>query len=52
MLMIIRKRKWTALQLEIAVKKSTSYRQVLKKLGLRMAGGNYEQIKNIYKSIN
>jgi len=44
-MIIIRKRKWTKLQLENAVKNSTSYRQVLKKIGLRMAGGNYEQIK-------
>jgi len=49
MSMIIRKRKWTELQLENAVKISTSHRQVLKKLELRMAGGNYEQIKKYIK---
>ena len=32
-----------------AVKISTSHRQVLKKLGLRTAGGNYEQIKKYIK---
>ena len=40
-----RKRTWTIGQLEQAVKKSTSYRQVLIKLNLREAGGNYDQIK-------
>ncbi len=36
---------WTELQLREAVKSSTSIRQVLIKLGLREAGGNYAQIK-------
>lgn len=40
-----RKRKWTDKQLEDAVKNSLSYRTVLKKLGLRPAGGNYQQLK-------
>jgi hypothetical protein len=43
--MISRKRKWTQQQLIEAVKKSTSVRQVIKKIGLIEAGGNYEQIK-------
>lgn len=38
-------RKWTVLQLKNAVKRSRSYRQVLQHIGLREAGGNYEQIK-------
>lgn len=38
-------RKWNKEQLVLAVASSTSYRQVLNKLGLRPAGGNYTQIK-------
>ena len=41
----MRRRSWTISQLKIAVKKSVSFRQVLKLLNLRQAGGNYEQIK-------
>ncbi len=41
----MRKRSWQIKQLELAVKNSYSYRQVLAKLKLREAGGNYEQIK-------
>jgi hypothetical protein len=36
--------KWNNEQLSEAVKTSTSYRQVLKKLGLTGAGGNYDNI--------
>ena len=43
--MRIRKRKWTRTQLEEAVKTCGSVRQVLAKLGLKEAGGNYYQIK-------
>jgi hypothetical protein len=42
---LTRKRTWTAEQLVEAVKNSGSVRQVLSKLGLREAGGNYTQIK-------
>lgn len=42
-------RKWNEFQLKTAVKNSTSYRQVLAKLGLREAGGNYAQIKKYIK---
>ena len=42
---MIRKRSWTEKQLLEATKSSFSYRQVLGKLGLREAGGNYAQIK-------
>lgn len=42
-----KKKSWTNKQLKIAVKTSFSYRQVLIKLGLRPAGGNYEQIKRV-----
>jgi len=38
-------RSWTEKQLRTAVKNSTSFRQVLKKLGLKSAGGNYDQLK-------
>jgi 5-methylcytosine-specific restriction endonuclease McrA len=40
-----RKRTWSENQLREAVKNSTSIRQVLNKLKLREAGGNYSQIK-------
>jgi hypothetical protein len=39
------KKKWNREQLVDAVKNSTSIRQVLGKLGLVEAGGNYEQVK-------
>lgn len=42
---IDRKKKWSKEQLIIAVRSSTSIRQVLGKLGLVEAGGNYAQIK-------
>ena len=45
----MRKRLWSIDQLKNAVKDSFSYRQVLKKLGLREAGGNYEQVKKYIK---
>lgn len=41
----MRPKKWTVDQLRIAVKDSRSIRQVLQKLDLKEAGGNYEQIK-------
>lgn len=46
-----RKRLWTEEQLRQAVGSSFSYRQILKKLGLREAGGNYEQIKLYIKEL-
>ena len=45
----MKKRSWAVDQLKDAVKNSFSYRQVLSKLGLREAGGNYEQIKKYIK---
>lgn len=45
----MRKRSWSKKQLENAVKTSKSHRQVLAKLNLREAGGNYEQIKKYIK---
>ncbi len=41
----MRKRKWTLENLQQAVKESTGFRGVLRKLGLVPAGGNYAQIK-------
>lgn len=38
-------RKYTAEQLEAAIQSSTSYRQVLQKLNVAAAGGNYEVLK-------
>ncbi len=48
----MRKKSWTNNQLEGAVCKSTSYRQVIKRLSLRPTGGNYEQIKKYIKENN
>lgn len=45
----MRKRSWTVQQLKQAVITSTSYRQVLKRLGLRESGGNYDQVKKYIK---
>lgn len=41
----IRKKKWNEEHLTVAVKKSTSLREVIFRLGLVPAGGNYEQVK-------
>ncbi len=41
----MKKRTWSERQLRAAAASSTSYRQVLAKLGLREAGGNYAQLK-------
>ena len=43
------KKKWTVEQLKKATKESRSLRQILAKLGLVEAGGNYEQIKKYLK---
>lgn len=40
----MRKRSWTQSQLEEAIKTSFSLRQVLYKIGLKPAGGNYRQL--------
>jgi hypothetical protein len=45
----MKKRSWTEKQLKQAVKKSKSIRQILRELNLRMAGGNYAQIKKYLK---
>lgn len=41
----MRKRTWTLEKLQDAVRDSFSYRKVLERLGLRPAGGNYDQLK-------
>ena len=48
----MRKRSWTIEQLKEAVASSTSYRQVIAKLGLVEAGGNYDQAKKYIKEEN
>jgi hypothetical protein len=50
--LMTRKRSWTIDQLKKAVLESPSYRQVLSKLGLREAGGNYDQLKKYVKELN
>ncbi|MBI4095070.1 MAG: HNH endonuclease [Candidatus Liptonbacteria bacterium] len=49
MIRLMRKRSWTETQLKKAVENSFSFRQVLAKLNLREAGGNYEQVKKYIK---
>ncbi len=46
-----RKRSWTEAQLRLAVKTSRSYAQVLHKLNLFAAGGNYDQIKKYVREL-
>lgn len=41
----MRRRSWSSEDLEAAVRESTTIRQVLTRLNLRPAGGNYSQIK-------
>lgn len=47
-----RKRTWSEKQLKDAVKKSYSYRNTIKMLGLRPTGGNYNQVKKYIKEYN
>ena len=44
-----KKRRWSEDQLKIAVKQSRSIRNVIKLLGLRPTGGNYDQVKKYIK---
>ena len=48
----MKQRSWTINQLEKAVENSTSFRQVLSKIGLRTAGGNYVQVKKYISENN
>lgn len=45
----MRRRRWTSEQLVVAVRDSSSLRQVIARLGLIEAGGNYEQVKRYIK---
>ncbi|MEK7139313.1 MAG: HNH endonuclease signature motif containing protein [Patescibacteria group bacterium] len=45
----MRKRTWTDEKLKNAVALSKSIRQTIAKLGLRDAGGNYEQVKRVIR---
>ena len=47
----VRQKKWTELQLRIATQSSTSIRQILSKLGLKQAGGNYRQIQKYLEKL-
>ena len=47
-----KKRTWTTQQLLDAVKNSKSKRQVLAKLNLREAGGNYDQLGKYIRELN
>ena len=46
------KRKWTDEQFINAVKTSLSYAQVIRKLGLKVAGSNYDTVKRKIKELN
>lgn len=48
----MRPKRWTDQQLRLAVSDSKSIRQVLFKLGLRAAGGNYTQINKFIKELS
>jgi len=47
----MRTRSYSEKQLRKAVKESISYRQVILKLGLKTAGGNYQSIKSLVKRL-
>lgn len=48
----MRKRTWSNDQLILAVKTSSSIRQIIAKLGLRPTGGNYRQVYNYIAELN
>ena len=47
-----KKRKWTDEQFIEAVKSSLSYAQVIEKLGLKVAGSNYDTVKRKIQELN
>ncbi|MBI4087771.1 HNH endonuclease [Candidatus Kaiserbacteria bacterium] len=47
-----RKRRWSEKQLMAAVRDSSSFRQVLAKIGLVEAGGNYDQVKRYVRELS
>lgn len=46
----VRARSWSIEELKCAVRESTTYRQVLNRLGLRPAGGNYAQLRKYIRA--
>ena len=46
------KRKWTDEQFIEAVKTSLSYAEVLRKIGLKVAGSNYDTVKRKIAKLN
>ena len=48
----MRQRSWTKKQLINAVAQSRSFRQALRRLGLRATGGNYDQIKKYIRELS
>lgn len=46
------KRKWTDEQFIEAVKSSFSYAEVLRKIGLKAAGSNYDTVKRKISELN
>lgn len=46
------KRKWTNKQFIEAVKTSLSYAEVIRKLGLKVAGSNYDTVKRKITELN
>ena len=48
---MVRVKSWTEVQLKSAVKNSRSVRQVIQKLGLVEAGGNYVQVQHHIKQL-
>ena len=47
-----KKRNWTDQDFIIAVKESKSYADVIRKLGLKVAGSNYDTVKRKIKELN
>lgn len=48
----MKKRKWTDQQFISAVKSSLSYAEVIRKLGLKTTGSNYDTVKRKIKELN
>ena len=48
---MVKHRSWTEEKLKEAVKSSTSFRQIIFKLGLVPAGGNYDQLKKYIEEL-
>lgn len=48
----MKKKTWNNEQFINAVKTSTSYAEVIRKLGLKIAGSNYDTVKRTIKELN